>query len=90
MLMSVPSTLMAVLTTVSTPLDPTHVVVDLDTHWLPTDTLVKVLYYVLLILHAHSKYYACMHALPNTIVIVTGFGKTLRKGSTCDSHNACL
>ena len=42
MLMNVPSILMAVLTTVPTPMDPTYVVVDLDTHWLPMDTLVKV------------------------------------------------
>ena len=44
MLMNVLSTLMAVLTTVSTPLDPTHVLVELDTDWLPTDTPVKVVY----------------------------------------------
>ena len=37
---------MAVLTTVPTPLDPTHVVVDLDTDWPPTDTPVKVVTYV--------------------------------------------
>ena len=43
--MSVPKTLIAVLsTTVSTPLDPTHAVVELDTHWPPTETPVKVLY----------------------------------------------
>ena len=42
MLMSVSSTLMAVLTTVPTSMDPTYVVADLDTHWLPMDTLVKV------------------------------------------------
>ena len=43
MLMNVLSTLMAVLTTVSTLLDPTDVVVELDTDWLSMDTLVKVL-----------------------------------------------
>ena len=40
--MNVPSTLMIVLTTVQTPMDPIHVVADLDTDWLPTDILVKV------------------------------------------------
>ena len=40
--MSVPSTLMAVLTTALTSLDPTYVVADLGTGWLPMDTLVKV------------------------------------------------
>ena len=42
--MSVPSTLMAALTTVPIPLDPTHVIVELDTDWLPTDAPAKVLY----------------------------------------------
>ena len=43
MLMNVPSILMAVLTIiVPTPMDPTYVVVELDTHWLPMETLVKV------------------------------------------------
>ena len=40
--MNVLSTLMAVLTTVSTPLDLTDVVVELDIDWPPTDTPVKV------------------------------------------------
>ena len=40
--MNVPATLMAVLTTASTPLDPTDAVVELDTDWLPTDAPVKV------------------------------------------------
>ena len=40
--MNVPSILMAVLTTVSTPLDPIHAVVELDTDWLPMDAPVKV------------------------------------------------
>ena len=44
--MNVPSILMAVLITVSTPLDPTHAAVELDTNWLPTDTPVKVYYKV--------------------------------------------
>ena len=43
--MNVLSTLVAVLTTASTPLDPTDVVVDLDTDWLPMDTPVKVAIY---------------------------------------------
>ena len=42
--MSVPLTLMAVLTTVPTPMDLTHAVVELDTDWLPTDAPAKVLY----------------------------------------------
>ena len=42
MLMNVPSTLMSVLTTVPTPLDPTHVLVELDTHWLIMDTPAEV------------------------------------------------
>ena len=44
MLMNVILTLMAVLTTVSTPLDLIDVVVELDTHWLLTDTPVEVYY----------------------------------------------
>ena len=40
--MNVPATPMAVLTTVPTPLDPTHVVVELDTDWLPIDASVQV------------------------------------------------
>ena len=43
--MNVRSTLMAVLTTVSTPMDLIHVVIELDTDWLPMDTPVKVLLY---------------------------------------------
>ena len=46
MLMNVLSSLMVVLTTVSTLLDPTYVVVDLDTHWLPTDASVKVVIHI--------------------------------------------
>ena len=42
--MNVPSILKSVLTTVPTPMDPTYVVVELDTHWLPMDILVQVLY----------------------------------------------
>ena len=40
--MNVPSTLTIVLTRVQTPLDPMHVVADLDTNWLGMDILVKV------------------------------------------------
>ena len=43
--MSVPATLTAVLKAVPTPLDLTHVVVELDTDWPPTDTPVKVAIY---------------------------------------------
>ena len=42
MLMSVPSTMIAVLTTAPTLLDPTIVVAELGTDWLPMDALVKV------------------------------------------------
>ena len=40
--MSVPSTLVAVLTTVPTPMDPIHVAVFLGTGWLSMDIPVKV------------------------------------------------
>ena len=42
--MNVLLTPMSALTIVPTPMDLTVVVVDLVTHWLPTDTPVKVLY----------------------------------------------
>lgn len=42
MLMSVPSTMIAVLTTAPTLWDPTTVVAELGTDWLPMDALVKV------------------------------------------------
>ena len=41
--MNVLLTPMSVLTTAPTPMDLTLVVVDLDTHWPPTDAPVKVL-----------------------------------------------
>lgn len=43
-LMSVASTLMAVLTNAPTPLDPTHAAVGQGTVWQPTDAHVKVRY----------------------------------------------
>ena len=45
--MSVPSTLVAVLTTVPIPTDPIHVVAVLGMDWLPMDILVKVHVYTL-------------------------------------------
>ena len=47
MLMNVFSTLAAVITTVSTPLDLTDVVVELDTDWLPMDAPVQVAIFIL-------------------------------------------
>ena len=41
--MSVPSALMAVITTVPTPLDPIRVVAVPGMNWIPVDTSVKVL-----------------------------------------------